>query len=114
MIAVNAARLGVPGLRIENGDAPHSFAGMPSPDAIFLGGGVASEALFEAAWGELRPGGRLVANAVTVEGEEALYRRHARHGGELVRIDVSVLEPLASHRVLRPRMAVTQWLTVKP
>lgn len=114
MIAVNAGRLGVPGLRIESGDAPASFAGMPSPDAVFLGGGVADEGLFEASWGELRPGGRLVANAVTIEGEQALYRRHARYGGDLVRIDVSVLEPLASHRVLRPKMAVTQWLAMKP
>jgi precorrin-6Y C5,15-methyltransferase (decarboxylating) len=50
MIAVNADRLGVPFLRIENGDAPQSFAGMPTPDAIFLGGTVADETLFHACW----------------------------------------------------------------
>lgn len=114
MMAVNAAALGVPALRIENGDAPQSFAGMPAPDAIFLGGGVADEVLFEACWEALKPGGRLVANAVTLDGEAALYARHARFGGELVRIDVGVLDQVGAHRVLRPRLPVTQWAVTKP
>jgi len=114
MIAVNAAALGVPVLRIENGDAPHSFAGMPAPDAIFLGGGVADEALFDACWEALKPGGRLVANAVTLDGEAALYARQAQFGGELVRIEIGVLDQVGAHRVLRPRLPVTQWAVVKP
>lgn len=114
MIALNAARLGVPQLRIENGDAPASFAGMPTPDAVFLGGGVADDALFETAWAALRGGGRFVANAVTLEGEAALIARHARLGGELVRIDVASLDTIGTHRVLRPRMPVTQWSLTKP
>jgi len=114
MIAVNAAALGTPRLRIENGEAPHSFAGMPAPHAIFLGGGVADDALFKACWEALRPGGRLVANAVTLDGEAALYRRQAWLGGELVRIEVSTLDEIGIQRVLRPRMAVTQWMVVKP
>ncbi len=114
MIAVNAAALGVPTLRIENGEAPGSLAGMPAPDAVFLGGGVADEALFNACWQALKPGGRLVANAVTLDGEAALYARQARLGGELIRIDVSVLDAIGSQRVLRPRLPVTQWVVVKP
>jgi precorrin-6Y C5,15-methyltransferase (decarboxylating) len=114
MIAVNAGRLGVPTLRIENGDAPQSFAGMPAPDAVFLGGGVSDDALFHAAWSALRRGGRFVANAVTVDGEQALYARHARLGGDLARIDVASLDAVGAHRVLRPRMAVTQWSATKP
>ncbi|HVY52532.1 MAG TPA: precorrin-6y C5,15-methyltransferase (decarboxylating) subunit CbiE [Devosia sp.] len=114
MIAVNADRLGVPGLRIESGEAPQSLVGMPEPDAIFLGGGVSDEALFHACWTALRRGGRLVANAVTIEGEHALYARQARLGGELVRIEVAVLDTLGEHRALRPRMAVTQWAVHKP
>lgn len=113
MIAVNAAKLGVPGLDIAPGEAPETFAGRPQPDAVFLGGDVANEALFAAAWDALRPGGRLVANAVTIEGEAALYARHERLGGELARIEVSALDTVGRHRVLRPRMAVTQWLVVK-
>jgi precorrin-6Y C5,15-methyltransferase (decarboxylating) len=114
MIAVNAANLGVPTLRIENGDVPDSLIGMPTPDAIFLGGAVANETLFHACWTALRSGGRFVANAVTLEGEQALYERHARLGGELVRIDVATLDAIGSHRALRPRMPVTQWSVAKP
>ena len=114
MIAVNADKLGVPMLRIENGDAPDSLIGMPTPDAIFLGGAVANETLFHACWTALRSGGRLVANAVTLEGEQALYERHARLGGDLVRIDVGTLDTIGSHRALRPRLPVTQWSVVKP
>jgi precorrin-6Y C5,15-methyltransferase (decarboxylating) len=114
MIAVNADTLGVPTLRIENGDAPDSLINMPTPDAIFLGGAVANETLFHACWTALRAGGRLVANAVTLEGEQALYERHARLGGELVRIDVAALDTIGSHRALRPRMPVTQWSVTKP
>jgi precorrin-6Y C5,15-methyltransferase (decarboxylating) len=113
-IAVNAGRLGVPGLRIANGEAPQSFAGMPEPDAIFLGGSVANETLFHECWSALGRGGRLVANAVTIEGETALYRRQSRLGGELARIEVSVLDALGPQRTMRPRMAVTQWAVRKP
>ena len=114
MIAVNAANLGTPMLRIENGDAPDSLIGMPAPDAIFLGGAVANETLFHACWTALRSGGRLVANAVTLEGEQALYARHARLGGELLRLDIAALDSIGSHRALRPRLPVTQWSVTKP
>jgi precorrin-6Y C5,15-methyltransferase (decarboxylating) len=114
MIAVNAGRLGTPTLRLENGEAPESFAGMPPPDAIFLGGSVADQTLFHAAWQALRRGGRFVANAVTLEGEQALFARHERLGGELVRLDVAALDTVGPHRVLRPRLPVTQWSATKP
>jgi precorrin-6Y C5,15-methyltransferase (decarboxylating) len=87
---------------------------MPVPDAIFMGGEVDNETLFHACWTPLRRGGRLVANAVTLEAEQALYARQARLGGELCRIEVSVLDRLGDHRALRPRMAVTQWAVTKP
>jgi precorrin-6B C5,15-methyltransferase / cobalt-precorrin-6B C5,C15-methyltransferase len=114
MIATNANALGVPTLRIEAGTAPLSLAGMPAPDAVFLGGGVGDDALFGACWNALKPGGRFVANAVTIDGEQALYARQATHGGDIVRIETAVLEPLGDHRAMRPRMAVTQWSIVKP
>ena len=114
MIAVNADRLGVPTLKIETGEAPDSLVGQPAPDAIFLGGDVGNETLFHACWSALRRSGRLVANAVTLEGEQALYERQARLGGELCRMDVSVLDRIGAHRALRPRMAVTQWSVSKP
>jgi len=114
-IATNARALGTPGLEIIAGDAPGSLAGHASPDAVFMGGDVANVALFEACWRALRPGGRLVANAVTLDGEAALYARQERLGGELVRLEIAVLDHIGgAERVLRPRLPVTQWLAVKP
>ncbi len=114
MIAVNADRLGVPGITIVPGSAPDTLIGQPTPDAIFLGGGVADETLFHACWSALRRGGRLVANAVTLDGEQALLAHQSRLGGELVRIDIAALHTIGGHRALKPRMPVTQWAVSKP
>jgi len=109
MIRRNAHALGVPDLDMVLGDAPETLTGQPSPDAIFIGGDVGNEALFETCWQALTTGGVLVANAVTLEGEQALYARQSELGGELVRIETSVLDTIGAYRALRPRMAVTQW-----
>jgi precorrin-6Y C5,15-methyltransferase (decarboxylating) len=114
MIAANAHALGTPGLRIEPGDASRTVAGLPPPDAVFLGGSVGDEELFSLCWSALKPGGRLVANAVTIDGERALYDRHLRYGGDLVRLETAVLDFIGGQRVMRPRMAVTQWAVTKP
>ncbi len=114
MCLINAAALGVPALKIVDGDAQLGVIGQPVPDAVFIGGDVGNDALFQACWQALRPGGRLVANAVTLDGEQAIYQRHQRFGGEIVRIDISVLDQIGDHLALRPRMAITQWLVTKP
>lgn len=112
-IALNAAQLGVPHLQVESGEAPGTMALMPAPDAIFIGGDVGNEHLFDACWQALKPGGRMVVNAVTLEGEQALYARQERLGGDLVRIDVAAIDRLGPNRVMRPRLPVTQWAVVK-
>jgi precorrin-6Y C5,15-methyltransferase (decarboxylating) len=114
LIARNAAALGVPGLRVVQGAAPAALGGLPAPDAIFLGGSVGDAALWQALWRALKPGGRLVANAVTVEGEMQLARWHADHGGELTRIAVSRAEPVGAYRGWRASMTVTQLALAKP
>lgn len=113
MITSNSVALGTPTLKTVIGPAPESFEGQAAPDAIFLGGDVANDTLFEACWRALKPGGRLVANAVTLEGEHALYARQKTFGGDLTRIDISILSNVGDYRALRPRMAVTQWLVIK-
>ena len=113
MIAENATALGAPGLEIVAGDVNETLAGHTAPSAVFLGGAVTNEAAFETCWAVLPTGGRLVANAVTLEGEVTLSERHAAHGGELVRIDVSHVTNIGSRRALKPRMAVTQWRVTK-
>jgi precorrin-6Y C5,15-methyltransferase (decarboxylating) len=112
-IARNAATLGVPNLEIIVGEAPESLP-HGVPDAIFIGGGVADPALLPALWQALRPGGRLVANAVSLAGESALLGWQAQHGGALTRIEISRAEPLGSHQAWRPLLPVTQFATVKP
>lgn len=114
MIARNAASLGVPALRIIVGAAPEALEGFPPPDAIFIGGGISNVSLLPEAWAKLRPGGRLVSNTVTAEGEVRLLDWHARHGGSLTRIAVSRAEPLGPHHLWRPLATVTQLAAVKP
>jgi len=113
-IARNAENLGVPGLRIAVGAAPDALAGLPQPDAVFLGGGAHLPGAIEAAWEALKPDGRLVANAVTIETEAALLAARARLGGTLLRLSVERLDAVGTMNAYRPAMTVTQWLAVKP
>jgi precorrin-6Y C5,15-methyltransferase (decarboxylating) len=113
MIAQNADQLGAPRLKIVAGTAPAALSGLPSPDAVFIGGGVGVPCVFETAWAALKPGGRLVANVVTIEGEMHLYDLQEKHGGELLRMDVSRLEPVGRYRALKPKMPVVQWRVTK-
>lgn len=112
LAAANAQALGAPRLELVAGRAPEALAGLPAPDAVFLGGGLSEEAA-EVALAALRPLGRLVANAVTLESEALLAALHARHGGELARIAVARAEPVGARRGFRPLMPVTQWSLVK-
>lgn len=112
MAAANALALGAPGLDLRGGEAPAALAGLPAPDAVFLGGGL-SEAAVDAAWAALRPHGRLVANAVTLDSQALLMDLHARAGGDLIRVAVSRAEPVGSLRGWRPAMEVMQWALQK-
>lgn len=113
IIGENAASLGVPDLEIVTGQAPETLQARRPPDAVFHGGAVSDETLFEASWTELRQGGRLVANSVTLEGEAALIARQGRYGGDLVRIDIAHLAPVGNKRGLKSRMSVLQWRAAK-
>ena len=110
----NALGLGVPQLRVVRGTAPDALAGLPTPDAVFVGGGASREGVLGAALEALRPGGRLVVNAVTLESEAVLLARHAALGGELLRLSVSHAAPVAGMTGWRPAMPVTQWIWEKP
>lgn len=105
----NAAAFGVPGLTMVEGQAPDALIALTPPHAIFVGGGGSDPGVMEAAIAALRPGGRLVANAVTLEMEQVLFAQHGAHGGELVRLSVAQVEPLGSMKGWRPSMPITQW-----
>jgi precorrin-6B C5,15-methyltransferase / cobalt-precorrin-6B C5,C15-methyltransferase len=112
-IARNAAALGVPGLRIVAGTAPGALDDLPRPDAVFIGGGVTADGVVAACWAAIAPGGRLVANAVTLEGEHALVNWHATLGGTLTRLSIERAGPLGGFTTWRPALPVTQWAAVK-
>ncbi|MBB5118702.1 precorrin-6Y methyltransferase [Streptomyces eurocidicus] len=113
-IARNAEALGVPALRVVTGPAPAALAGLPTPDAVFVGGGLTAPGLLDACWQALPAGGRLVANTVTLESEALLTEWYRRHGGELTRLAVARAVPVGGFTGWRQAMPVTQWSAVKP
>ncbi len=114
--ARNAAALGTPDLSIVQKRAPEAFAGLPAPDAVFIGGGLSDPCVFDAAWLALKSGGRLVANAVSLQSEARLIEFFQRHGGELVRLEVARAGKAGSGGVFvwRPAAPIVQWRVRKP
>jgi precorrin-6Y C5,15-methyltransferase (decarboxylating) len=108
----NALALGAPGLKLIDATAPEGLANLPMPDAVFIGGGL-TRAVFEAAWAALAPFGRLVANAVTLEGEAMLLGLRNEFGGDLTRLSVSRAKPVGALSGWKPFMPVTQWSLTK-
>ncbi len=114
LIDQNRRRLGVPGLRVVHGRAPEMLFGLDPPDAIFVGGGLTDPEVLERCWDALPPGGRLVANAVTLQSEAILTLWRQRTGGELTRISVAHAGPLGRFDGWRTAMPVTVLSATKP
>jgi precorrin-6Y C5,15-methyltransferase (decarboxylating) len=110
----NAAAFGVPELEAIEGRAPEALAALPTPNAVFVGGGANDARVLDAAIGALRPGGRLVVNAVTLETEAELNGRHAKLGGTLTRLALSRVDGVGGKTAWRPALPVTQWVWAKP
>lgn len=120
-IARNALALGVPELLVRRGAAPAVLVGLPRPDAVFIGGGLTADGVIEQCWDALAPGGRLVANAVTIAGETILANHQRNYGGTLTRIALSRATAFGASGTLRdgapegwrPLPPVTQFCAVK-
>ncbi len=110
----NAAAFGVPGLEVVTGRAPEVLGDLVAPDAIFVGGGGSDGGVMAAVIEALKPGGRLVANAVTLEMEAVLIALHGRHGGEMTRLAVARAGAIGTMNGWKPAMPVTQWSWTKP
>ena len=95
-------------IEVVEGSAPDALRTLPSPDCVFVGGG-GSEALLHWLWETLRPGTRLVANAVTLETEALLSKWHSDKGGHLLRVELSEVAPLGRMRGWDRARPVTQW-----
>ena len=114
VIARNAENLGVPELKIIEGEAPGVLSDIETkPDAVFLGGGVSVSGLLEACWQALNPGGRLVANGVTIETEQRLLAFRNEIGGDLTRLGISRAAPVGNLTTFRPFKEVLQLAAVK-
>jgi len=111
-IGRNAAALGVPGVEVVVGAVPGALD-LPTPDAVFIGGGLTAPGVVERCWAALRPGGRLVANAVTLESEAVLARWRGVLGGSLTRLSVSRDKPVGGFTGWRTHMPVTTWAVTK-
>ena len=108
-IRANAAAFGVDHLlQMREGAALASVPDLPAADAVFIGGG-ADAALLAAVWLAIRPGTRLVINAVTLETEALLLHWHGTHGGELTRIDIARAAPLGPATGWTPSRPLVQW-----
>lgn len=105
-IRQNGATLGVEHrLAVITGVAPDALAGLSPPDAIFVGGGLSAD-LIDAV---TTIDARLVINAVTLEGESLLAAAQARHGGDLMRIDIAHARPLGPKRGWSASYPLVQW-----
>lgn len=114
LIEHNRDALGVPGLQLIRGSAPQALDGLERPDAIFIGGGVTREGVLETCWAQLKPGGRLIANAVTLQSEMTLMAWREQHGGELTRIHIAQAQPLGDFDTWRQALPITLLEVTKP
>jgi precorrin-6Y C5,15-methyltransferase (decarboxylating) len=69
--------------------------------------------MFDAMWSLISQGTRVVAHSVTLETEALLADLHERHGGDLMRIEISQAAPLGRYRSWDASRPVVQWSVVK-
>ena len=113
-IGRNATALGIPDLRVVQARAPDGLGDLPVPDAVFIGGGLTGAGLLEMCKSVLRPSGRLVANAVTLQSQGVLGQAFLQDGGSLSTISVAEADPVGRFHGWRTAMPVTQWVWPKP
>lgn len=94
--------------RLIEARAPEGLDGLPTPDAVFIGGG-ASEVLLSRLWSLVPQGTRLVMNAVTLETEALVLDWSVRHGGNLLKIDLSEPTAIGGKRGWKSALPILQW-----
>jgi precorrin-6Y C5,15-methyltransferase (decarboxylating) len=96
----NARAHGADNVTVIAGRAPEALAALPTPDAVFVGGSKGSmTAIVAAALDRLRPGGRLVVNAITLENAGEAYQAIRALGlvPEVTLLQIARSEPLAHY-----------------
>lgn len=102
LILANAETFGVRNLKAVHGTAPGVFAGLPAPDAVFVGGtGKEAAGLLEAVWKVLRLGGRLVVHIASLESLNAASTTLRRLAGGLEVLLVNIARGTEQLETLR-------------
>jgi precorrin-6Y C5,15-methyltransferase (decarboxylating) len=97
----NVRTHGVDNVRVVAGRAPEALADLEPPDAVFVGGSKGSmDPIIAASLGALRPGGRLVVNAVTLENVAEAYAAFRARGidPEVTLVQIARGVPLARYQ----------------
>lgn len=97
----NARSHGVDNVHVIEGRAPEALVGLPAPDAVFVGGSKGSmDPILQASLDALRPGGRLVVNAVTMENVAEAYAAFRTRGldPEVTLVQIARGVPLARYQ----------------
>jgi precorrin-6Y C5,15-methyltransferase (decarboxylating) len=96
----NVVTHGVDNITIIEGRAPDALAGLEAPDAVFIGGSKGSmQEIIDVAFDQLKPGGHLVVNAITLENVSEAYQAFRNRGltPDVTLLQVSRAEPLARY-----------------
>ena len=110
--ARNAAELGVPGLEVVTGEALSALAALPSPDAIFIGGG-GRTGVIDKAFAALKPAAASSPMPSRWTPRGGARRAAGKFGGALTRLAVERADAVGGKQAFRPAMTVTQWSAVK-
>jgi len=91
LLQANAEAFGVPNVRSVVGRAPEILAGLPDPDAVFVGGtGRQVDLVLSTAYSRLCHGGTMAVNVATIEGLAAAYHTLKALAGEVAVWNVSI------------------------
>jgi precorrin-6Y C5,15-methyltransferase (decarboxylating) len=113
-IKINAGRFGTTqNLNIVEGNAPDCCTSLPQPDCIFIGGSNGLSPMLDYAWRQLKPGGKLVASAVTEDSRDALITFMSNKPG-FEQVDIQITKNLPGSLELRTLSPVQIAKCIKP
>ncbi len=116
-LEANVARLGAGRVQAAHAEAPDGLAGLPAPDAVFVGGSGGRLAEILAVVVErLRPGGRVVLNCITLENFMRGWERLRELGlePEATSVQLARSRPLGRLHTLEPENPILILRAGKP